>query len=185
MDQIAGFNEDIGRTCTYCLTTISTCDHIRWECEYFNPVRKEIDEELATIPHQLLPCCLKNGIAPAMKADGNSTYWGTDFRNGSDTEVRKFLGENLELQTPGSDARKTEERQAAMYILEDPGMANLNARQIMLEHKAAHGSGTNPDFPDRNGIHNNMTGSPEHFNVVVYGDGSNTTPTIWWAALGG
>ena len=67
-----------------------------------------------------------------MKADGRRTYWGTDFRNDSDPKVRKLLGENLELQTPGSDARKSEERQAASDILEDPDVAQLNARQIML-----------------------------------------------------
>ena len=120
-----------------------------------------------------------------MKADGRNTYWGTDFRNDSDPKVRKLLGENLELQTPGSDARKSEERQAAFDILEDPDVAHLNARQIMLKHKAAHGSRSNLDFPDQNEIQKNMTGYHERYKVEIYGDGSYTTPTIWWAALGG
>ena len=83
-----------------------------------------------------------------MKADGRKTYWGTNFCNDSDPKARKLLGENLELHTPGSDARKSEERQAAVDILEEPHVAHLNARQIMLKYKAAHGSGSNPDFPD-------------------------------------
>ena len=114
-----------------------------------------------------------------MKADGRKTYWGTDFRNDSDSKVRKFLGEYLELQTPGSDVRTTEERQAANDILEDPEVAHLNARQIMLKHKAAHGSGSNPEFPDHTEIQRNMTGYPGHYNVEIYGDGNYTTPTIW------
>ena len=88
LEQIAGYNEDIGTTCTYCNKATSTSDHIRWECEFFKPVRAEIDEELANIPHQLIPCCLKNGIAPAMKADGRKTFWGTDFRNDTDSKVK-------------------------------------------------------------------------------------------------
>ena len=143
LDQIANYNEDVGRTCTYCQETISTSDHIRWVCEHFDPVRREIDDELASIPHKWIPCCLKNGIAPAMRADGRKTHWGTDLSNDSDPKARKLPGENLELHTPGSDARKSEERQAAVEILEDPEVAHVNARQIMLKHKAAHGSGSN------------------------------------------
>lgn len=30
-----------------------------------------------------------------------------------------------------------------------------------------------------------MTGYPENYNVEIYGDGSYTTPAVWWAALGG
>lgn len=135
LEHIAGYKEDIGTMCTYCDKATSASDHIRWECEYFKSVRNEIDVELANIPHHMIPCCLKNGIAPAMKADGRKTYWGTEFRNDTDAKVKNLLGENLELQTPGSDSRKTEERQAALDIIEDPEMSNLNARQIMLSTK--------------------------------------------------
>ena len=30
-----------------------------------------------------------------------------------------------------------------------------------------------------------MEGHPDEFMVEVFGDGSNTTPTKWWAAMGG
>ena len=62
------------------------------------------------------------------------------------------MGENVELHTPGSDARKTEERRAALEITEDPEVEGFNARQIMLKHKAAHGSGSNLDFPNADEI---------------------------------
>ena len=70
-----------------------------------------------------------------MDADGRKTFWGTDFSNDVSEKNRRLLGENLELHTPGSDARKAEERQAAFEIVEDPKAANLNACQIMLKHK--------------------------------------------------
>ena len=31
----------------------------------------------------------------------------------------------------------------------------------------------------------NMEGHPEGHKVDIYGDGSYTLPTVWWAALGG
>ena len=71
------------------------------------------------------------------------------------------MGENVELHTFGSDARKTEERQAALEITEDPEVEGFNARQIMLKHKAAHGSGSNLDFPDADKIRGNMKAIPK------------------------
>ena len=79
----------------------------------------EIDEELAMIPHKCIPSCIKNGIAPAMKTDGKKTFWGADRDEHLDEKARTLLGENRELHTPGSDAKKTEERQAAVDIIED------------------------------------------------------------------
>ena len=55
----------------------------------------------------------------------------------------------------------------------------------MLMHKGAHGTGTNPTFPTQNQINENMESQPVDFMVEVYGDGSFTTPTKWWAAMGG
>ena len=77
------------------------------------------------------------------------------------------MGENVELHTPGSDARKTEERQAAIEIMEDPGVEGYNARQIMLKHKAAHGSGSNLDFPNADQIQGNMEGYPEDYKEDI------------------
>ena len=78
-NEIAGFNENVSSLCSYCNGAVSTQDHIKWECSFFAPTRMEIDDELATIPHKCITTCIKNGIAPAMKTDGNKTFWGTDF----------------------------------------------------------------------------------------------------------
>ena len=63
------------------------------------------------------------------------------------TRPNKLVGQDLELQTPGSDARVTEQREAALEICDDQDLDGHNARQIMLKHKGAHGSGMNLDFP--------------------------------------
>ena len=73
LNDITDYNQDVDRMCSYCGRTVSTIDHIRWSCTYFDLVRKEVDAELAGIPHKYLPSCVKSGIAPAMNADGQNT----------------------------------------------------------------------------------------------------------------
>ena len=67
-NEIAEYNQDVGRICNYCLEAVSTSEHVRWECKHFDATRKEIDAELAAIPHKYFPNCVKNGIAPSMNA---------------------------------------------------------------------------------------------------------------------
>ena len=55
----------------------------------------------------------------------------------------------------------------------------------MLMNEEAHGGGTTPDFPTSQQIKEAMEGHEETHMVPIYGDGSQTTPTNWWAALGG
>lgn len=70
LNEIADFNQDVGRLCSYCHEAVSTSDHVKWECKHFDPIRKEIVAELAGVPRKYFPSCVKNGMAPAMKADG-------------------------------------------------------------------------------------------------------------------
>ena len=83
-----------------------------------------------------------------MNTDGAKTFWGTDLDDNLSKKARKLLGGNLELHTPGSNRRKTDEREAAVEIIQDPEVGGYNTRQILLKHKAAHGSGNNPTFPE-------------------------------------
>ena len=64
-------------------------------------------------------------------------------------------------------------------------MEGYNARQIMFNHKEAHGSGPNLEYPEADGIEVNMQGYPGDYMVDIFGDGSYTSPIVWWAALGG
>ena len=49
-----------------------------------------------------------------MKADGKKSFWGADFGDDISKKTRKLLGENLELHTPGSDARRTDEKASSI-----------------------------------------------------------------------
>ena len=60
-----------------------------------------------------------------------------------------------------------------------------NARQTMLKHKMAHGSGINPEIPTEKQVEDAMADFAEDYFVPAFGDGSLTTPKTWWAALGG
>ena len=77
---------------------------MKWSCTFFDPVRKEVDADLASIPHTHLPCCVKNGIALALKVYGLKTYWGTALGDDINNKTKRLLGYDCELQTLGSDA---------------------------------------------------------------------------------
>ena len=82
--EIAKYNEDVDDTCNYCKEADSTVNHIRWQCKYSEPQRREQDPELAAVPYKYLLQCVQCGTAPAMKIDGDRTYWGADFDEETD-----------------------------------------------------------------------------------------------------
>ena len=67
-------------------------------------------------------------------------------------------------------------------MIEDPDMHGLNARQLMLRQRQAHGSRCNQEFPTAEGIKAVMEVSNQVGKVDIYGDGSYTTPPKWWVA---
>ena len=73
------------------------------------------------MPVEYLPLNVRCGLAPAMKANGNTTFWGRQLPATVSKKVAKLLGVNNELQTPGTDADVTQEREDAQSIIEDPG----------------------------------------------------------------
>ena len=52
LNDIADFNQDVNRMCSYCGEGLPTSDHIKWVCKHFDPVRKKVDAELASISHK-------------------------------------------------------------------------------------------------------------------------------------
>ena len=183
--EIAKFNNDYDDLCDYCLEAPSTSDHIKWGCKFFEHTRSEVDKDLAAIPRHYLPACVRCAIAPAMKIEGNRTFWGGEPGEDLTAKAKQLFGVDNLLLEPGLNGDETRKRKAAMKIIHDPIRGRKNARQTMLLHKGAHGTGINPDFPNKQSIIGNMVGHPEDFYADVYGDGSYTTPTKWWAALGG
>ena len=109
---------------------------------------------------------------------------GADVEDCEKAEVKALLGVDKELHTPGDDANQTANREQALKLIEDPLRKERNARQRMLMYKQGHGSGINLDFPHPQQILDEMEGYDESHMVPIYGDGSFTTPTKWWAALG-
>ena len=55
----------------------------------------------------------------------------------------------------------------------------------MLRLKQGYGTGIDFKFPSKAEVGETMQGMQKDYYVTVYGDGSLTTPTTWWAALGG
>ena len=81
-----------------------------------------------------------------MKADGQKTYWGTAISDDLSRKIKRLLGYDCELRRPGINARITEQREAAVEICDNQELEGYNARQIMLKHKGAHGSGIDLTF---------------------------------------
>lgn len=183
--EISKYNEDVDKTCNYCKEVESTADHIKWVCKEFKEVRSSIDDELARVPPDFLTYNVRCGIAPAMETDGETTFWGKQLPEDTDEQIKKLLGINMELHTPGKDQQSTDDRNLALEILAEHGHKRLNARQLLLKIKQAPGSGVDLVFPTRAQIQEEMEGHGEDVQVRIYGDGSVTSPTKWWAALGG
>ena len=98
---IAKINEDIDDQCNYCHNATSTANHIRWTCPAFDHIRKEVDPELASTHTRYLLSCLQCGVAPAIEIKADATFWGQDFLDGTSAHVKRLLGQDLTLLTPG------------------------------------------------------------------------------------
>ena len=89
--QIAAFNQDIDGECNYCREAPSTGPHIRWTCKYFEPLRQRTDKDLAQIPRHYLLECVRCGVAPAMKMEGELTYWGMNVAEHETQNTKELL----------------------------------------------------------------------------------------------
>ena len=61
--------------CTLCGHEEDNPDHL-WTCHALKEEREEADKELAEIDPRALPMSVKCGIAPAMRASTNASFWG-------------------------------------------------------------------------------------------------------------
>ena len=68
--EISKYNQDYDKKCDHCYEAESTADHIKWVCKAFDPTRKAIDAELASVPIYFLPASIRSGRAPAMNING-------------------------------------------------------------------------------------------------------------------
>ena len=91
-------NGDVYDACTYCNAAKSTTGYTIWECPHSECILENINPDLPrTLVKYLLPC-LQSGIAPAMQADGNKTYWGQNIDGDLDDEVKKATWERYQSE---------------------------------------------------------------------------------------
>jgi hypothetical protein len=120
-----------------------------------------------------------------MRTDGKASYWGGPLSEEVEQRTQILLGKDTQLHTPGDNRDETDAREEALDILNEPENTYSNMRQIIMKYKKAHGSGSMLEYPDQQDIQRHMQGHDDNYYVGIFGDGSQTDPTNWWAALGG
>ena len=135
---IATFNQQVDDKCTYCKEEAASGSHIRWQCKHFEPVREETDKDLAQIPRHYLLECIRCGVAPAMKIEGELTYWGMNVDKKESRKTKEMLGVSLELTTAGADGDITRKRNKAAELINDPerGMKNGETNDPHAQRRA-------------------------------------------------
>ena len=181
----AEINEDIDGKCDYCGEEAATMSHTPWECRFFDGIKEKADKLLHGIPIKYIHQCIRCGIAPAMKLEGKATYWGMELGEDINAKAKRLLGYDDELHRPGENSVETQDREEALKVSEQHERRGKNARQTFLMHKKGHGTGIDMEFPKESEIKDNMQGHHEQFYAPMFGDGSQTTPQNYWAALGG
>ena len=75
----------------------------------------------------LLPC-IQSGIAPALQAEGDKTYWGQIIEDELDEEVKKLLGQDLDLNLSGQNREETEAKEDAKEIIEQAATKRIQCQ---------------------------------------------------------
>ena len=174
---VASFNQDVNKTCPYCMDGDGSWDHMCWTCKPLQSKREELDSGVARIPVRCLPLNVRSGIAPAMRTDGYASYWGGPLNEEVEQRTQILLGKDTQLHKPGNDRDETDARKEALDILDEPENRYSNMRQIIMEYKKTHGSGNMLAYPDKQDIQQHMQGCDDNRYVNIYGDGSQTDPT--------
>ena len=92
-----------------------------------------------------------------------------DFDEDTDEQTKVLLGKNMELHRGGENVDETQGREEAVEILQEPLINGRNARQTMLMHKQAHGSGVDLDFPAATQIEEALRGYELEHMVPFFG----------------
>ena len=72
--------------------------------------------------------------------------WGKSLAKSFMKKSKKLLGKDISLNLGGRNRDDTEARKGVVKITEELMVRGLNARQLMLKQKKAHGSGCNITF---------------------------------------
>ena len=156
--------------CDYCGYHTCCVDHILWQCEHFQQVRMGVDEQAACIPMKMLSLPLRRGIAPALSAQHQCTYWGLDISK-IDVDVPVNVAKLLGVFSHDLPQKCRDELDKAFC-------RGLNTRQIVAEMRGAFASGVDPEFPEE------VEGCPPD-DINAYSDGGLKSPGDHKWALGG
>ena len=101
-----------------------------WTCTSLKDHRRRVDEEIASLDPQKLPAAIKQGVAPAMKANPRNPFWGKQNEEEADYKLRymcgsireKYLGATVNVSTKDLDDRTTAREHMQHRINEHRGM---------------------------------------------------------------
>lgn len=74
--KLASIDDTITTECDYCGHALCDFDHITWRCQHFAPQRAEACKAIAELDPDALHPAIRRGIAPALAAVPNATFWG-------------------------------------------------------------------------------------------------------------
>ena len=180
-------DDHIGKGCDDCGAQLCDFDHITWRCQHFAPQRAEACKALADLDPDALHPSIRRGIAPALAAIPNATFWGQTKINGNDftTAQAATLKNYEELPQPippktrparTDDCLTDEERTVLKNISNN---YTLNARQVIEKIKDAYE--ISPEIV----FHHISVNDLPPTQPNCYTDGGVDFPTIRWGSLPG
>ena len=137
-----------------------------WTCKSLNNERDKIDTTLADLDPELLPMPVRHGIAPALKAKGATTYWGSEEDPNIPDDQRKLFGCCMEKEI--NESIRDEMQKLTIEI---------TAREY-IQYKDDEGGNSKLPTPGKE-----EDNAPEDINV--YTDGSLHNPTSRHWQVGG
>ena len=153
----AGQAED--KTCQLCGERDEHSWHF-WSCSKLTDARREAGNEIAELDPEILPMPIRHGIAPAMKAKGTTTFWGTEMEE--ESKYTKHIFKLLGGCRPNEISAEIKEEMQKLPI-------NITAREYVQYNVDEGGNGDLPDPEREEGV------PPEDPNT--YTDGSLHNPT--------
>jgi hypothetical protein len=143
--KLSNIDDTVGTACDYCGHDLCDFDHITWRCPHFAPQRAEACKAIADLDPDALHPSIRRGIAPALAAIPNATFWGQTKVNGENftdaqaaaLKIYEELPQPIPPKTrpPRTDDCLTDEEQTLLKNLSNN--FTLNARQVLENIKRA------------------------------------------------
>ena len=132
--------------CELCRKEKETSDHV-WTCEKLESKRRELDIELAEANPEDLTPAIRRGVACAMSADPERTFWGTKVKEAWNAKRRWLYGCDKIHHLKAEVRKLIEEIQERE---EEREVTTLTAREYM-EYLTAQEEGVSLTMPKMGG----------------------------------